>query len=248
MNEVLIGIACEDNGHFRAVSCLIDQRCLAAHDWLDGVLDDCRRWIGVDSREQYLKTASIDRKDVRPQRHKGLTIKQHGLIGGKPLENESSMWRKALSLFRDSNPRPEVVVLARDSDRYDRRAGIIQVRDGFHWPFRVVIAVAHPEVEAWYVSGFEPKSHAEKAHLEQLTRDLSFNPTIQSHRLTSQPKNSPRDAKRVLANLCGEDLDRQRACLTDEQRLRARGGENGLAQFLDEIDESIVPLFGRKPA
>lgn len=245
MNEVLIGIACEDNGHFRAVSCLIDQRCIAAHAWLDGVLNDCRRWIGQTAEDKWLKLSLAHARNVEPRKAGGRTFKRHGHIAGGPLKPEAAMWRRVLDHFNALDPRPEVVVLARDSDGRDQRAGIIQVRDGIRWPFPVVMAVAHPEVEAWYVSGFEPESPAEHARLDCLTRDLSFNPTIQSHRLTSQPKNSPRDAKRVLAKLCGEDLDRRRGCLMDEQRLRARGVENGARAFLDEVEEKVVPLFGR---
>lgn len=243
INEVRIGIACEDNGHFRAVSCLIDQRCLAAHDWLDGVLDDCRRWIGQTTEDKWLKLSSVSARDIRANKTGGRTFKRHGHIAGEPLKPEAAMWRRVLDHFSAIDPRPEVVVLARDSDGQARRASIIQVRDGILWPFQVVMAVAIPEVEAWYVSGFEPESPEEKARLERLTQDLSFNPTTQSHRLTSHPNDSMRDAKRVLKELCGTDEARQRTCLLDERRLHNRGKKNGMSEFLDEVAERIVPIF-----
>lgn len=243
MNEVLIGVACEDGGHFRAVTCLIDQRCLAAHAWLDGVLEDCRKWCGGTAENGWLKLSSTRAKNTEPREVGGRTFKRHGHIDGQPLKEGAAMWRRVLDLFLGLESRPDVVVLVRDSDRGDPKPGIVQVREGIPWPFPVVMAVPHPEVEAWFVSGFEPQSANEKAQLDRLKKDLSFDPTTQSHRLTSQPSDSPRDAKRVLSQLCATE-ERRDQCLTDMNRLRDRGKKNGLAEFLDETDERIVPLFG----
>ena len=102
------------------------------------------------------------------------------------------------------------------------------------------MATPQPEVEAWHVSGFVPDV-AEQKRLEALRGELSFDPTTQSERLTSHPNDAPRDAKRVLARLCGADRERQERCLCDRALLRQRGQHNGLAAFLDEVDERIVP-------
>ena len=43
---VVLGIACEDEGHFSAVTWLVDDALVASHAWLDGILEDCRAWRG----------------------------------------------------------------------------------------------------------------------------------------------------------------------------------------------------------
>lgn len=156
------------------------------------------------------------------------------------------MWRDVLRQFLELEKRPDVVVLVRDSDGRDQRAGIIQVREGLPWPFSVVMAVPHPEVEAWYVSGFVPESNQEKRQLSTLAKELSFDPISQSHRLTSHPNSAPHDAKRILSALCGNDEERRQRCLVDEPRLRERGAKNGLTEFLEEVDGKVVPLFGKR--
>jgi hypothetical protein len=154
------------------------------------------------------------------------------------------MWRKVLLLFCHTNPRPEIVVLARDLDGDpDRRAGIEQVRNGLPWPFAIVAAAPEPEIEGWLVSGFLPKDEHEQARLEEVRRELSFDPTLQSHRLTAHPNAAPTDAKRVLSRLCEDDREREHACLTRDV-LHQRGDRNGARSFLEEIDQHVLPIFG----
>lgn len=214
---MILGVACEDDGHFSAVTCLVDAALMAEHAWLDGILDSCRSWRG------------------------------HGHIDGAPLECEAGMWRKVLMLFCRCEPRPDVVVLVRDMDGYGaRRAGMEQVRRGIRWPFAVVIAAPQPEIEAWYVSGFAPMGPNERTALDELRRVLSFDPTHESHRLTSRPNDAVTDAKRVLGALCGGDRDRERLCLADSALLRQRGASNGLGAFLDEVDHRVLPALARR--
>ncbi|MBN2195247.1 MAG: hypothetical protein JW751_20690 [Polyangiaceae bacterium] len=244
MNQLLVGVACEDDGHFSVVTRLVDETVLAAHDWLDGVLDDCRSWRDVHGNPGWYKYDPDDAQILRPIEIDGKRIARHGHIGGEPLKPEARMWRNVLLLFSRAEPRPEVVILARDLDGDQRRrAGLVQVRDGLPWPFRVVVAAAQPEVEAWRVAGFVPIDERERATLAEVRTDLSFDPTVQSHRLTSHPNDAATDAKRVLARLCGDDQDRRDLCLADRARLRGHGVENGLAAFLDEVDDHIVPQF-----
>ena len=154
------------------------------------------------------------------------------------------MWRKVLLLLTHANPRPDVVVLARDIDGYPERCeGVTQVRNGLNWPFKVAFAGPDPEVEAWYVAGFVPNGKAENEELEKVRKELSFDPTTESHRLTSHPNDAHTDAKRVLGRLSASDPEREAECLSNRAILRDRGSENGLRAFLDEVDEMIVPAF-----
>ncbi|HEU4412870.1 MAG TPA: hypothetical protein VFS43_46950 [Polyangiaceae bacterium] len=242
--SVVLGVACEDNGHFSAVTCLVDDVLVTSHTWLDGIVDACRTWRGVNEGEAWYKYDPGDATDLRPITVAGQRIKIHGPIRGEPLKPEASMWRRVLFSFCHTEPRPEVVILARDLDGYPKRAeGIKQVREGIRWPFRIVVAAAQPEIEAWRACGFTPADERERERLEALRRELSFDPTTQSHRLTSHPNDAPTDAKRVLTRLCDGAPERVDACLKDLAALRTRGRLNGAADFLGEIDEHIVPLF-----
>ena len=241
----VIGVVGEDENHFWVVTTLVDDALIAAIDWLPGVIESCRAWRGLLNGERWYKYASDDTYDLRPVTIDGVTIKPQGRIAGEPLRSEAGMWRKVLLLFCHANPRPDIVVLARDLDGYpDRRSGIEQVCNGLPWPFKIVAALPDPEIEGWLVSGFMPKDADEQARLEQVRRELSFDPTTQSHRLTSHPNAAPTDAKRVLSQLCDDDHEREQACL-ERDVLHQRGERNGARAFLDEVDQRVVPLFRR---
>src|SRR3954469_5982302 len=199
---IVIGFVGEDEGHFWAVTKLIDDVLLSHVDWLRDVIDSCRDWRGLRAGERWYKYAPDDAYDLRPVTIDGVTIKPQGWIGGEPLKPEATMWRRALMLFCHADPRPDIVVLARDLDGHpERREGLEQVRDRIKWPFVIVAATPEPEIEAWLVSGFVTTDDTERAKLDELRRQLSFEPTTESHRLTSHPNDAPTDAKRVLSQL-----------------------------------------------
>lgn len=246
MSEVLVGVACEDDGHFSAVTRLVDDNLVLAHAWLDGIVAACRAWRGLHQGDAWYKYDPDDANDVRPIVVDGLRIAPQGHIAGVPLKPEAGMWRKVLLLFCHTEPCPELVILVRDMDGYpERRGGLSQVRDGLPWPFKVVVAAPQPEVEAWRVAGFVPNDQKERMELEATRHELSFDPTTESHRLTSHPNDAATDAKRVLKRLCGDAQERLDDCLKDQALLHERGRKNGLAALLDEIDQHIAPMFGR---
>lgn len=240
-NKVLIGIACEDEQHCRVATRLVDVACTASHGGSSELVESCRTWRGLREDQPWYKYDPKDARDLRPVRVDGMTIKRHGHIDGKPLLPEASMWRNVLMLFHQLDPRPDVVLLVRDLDGYQKRKqGLDQVRHGFRWDFAVVAATPQPEIEAWYVAGFDPQDGAEERRLGGLRKKLSFDPTKESHRLTARPNNAVTDAKVVLEELCAGDPERELACLDDLSCLRERGRENGLCAFLGEVDEVIV--------
>jgi|JI6StandDraft_1071083.scaffolds.fasta_scaffold242008_1 hypothetical protein len=246
MSTLVVGVACEDNGHFFAVSKLVDAALISRHTWLDGIIEDCRRWHGLADDRRWYKYDKDDACDLRPIVLDGRTIAPSGHIAGVPLKPEAGMWRRTLLLFCHCEPRPDVVVLARDLDGYPRRReGMEQAALNLRWPFKIAIATAQPEVEAWVVSGFVPKDAAERERLRELREQLSFDPTAQSERLTSHPNDAGTDAKRVLSRLCGDDVERQGQCLDDRALLLRRGAGNGLSAFLAEIDQQIVPALSQ---
>jgi hypothetical protein len=241
---VVLGIACEDSGHFFTTTRLVDDTLVAAHTWLDGVLDDCRTWRGCAADQRWYKFNPDDALDLRPIVVDGLRIAPSGHIRGEPLRPEAGMWRRILLLFCHTRPRPDVVLLARDLDGDPRRRlGLEQVRDGLPWPFKIAIAAPQPEIEAWLVSGFAPADPDEHQRLHTCRQRLSFDPTTASERLTSHPNHAVTDAKRVLAELCGAAPARRERCLDDRDLLRQRGRANGMTAFLDDIERTIVPAF-----
>ena len=244
---IVLGLACEDGGHYLAVTTLVDAVLVRDVGWLvSDTVEHCREWRGYERGQPWSKCG----RDDAPRAFEidGRRVSLHGPIDGAPLKHGARMWREVLWRFTLLDPRPDVVVLAQDGDgrRHDRLGGLDQVRRAasLRWPFRIVVAMPEPEIEAWHVAGFEPGNEAEHATLARVRADLSFDPRIESHKLTSQPNDAATDAKRVLARLCGSDTDREAACLDDHDRLRDRGAANGAADFLAEVEELLVPCFG----
>jgi hypothetical protein len=242
----LIAFAGEDENHFRVVTALVDDALVTSIDWVRDALESCRAWRGLYGEERWYKYDPDDANDLRPLTIAGVTIKPQGRIAGEPLKPEAGMWRKVLLLFCHRDPRPDIVVLARDLDGYpDRRDGLEQVCTALAWPFAIVAATPEPEIEGWIVSGFVPGDDGERRSLEQLRRELSFDPTLHSHRLTSHPNDAATDAKRVLSRLCNGDADRENICLARDI-LHQRGANNWARAFLDEIDRRVLPVFGHR--
>jgi len=169
-----------------------------------------------------------------------------GFINGLPASPDAHNALRALWLFHRLDPRPDAVMLIRDSDNdLERRDGLHQARDSEPWPFRVVIGFAHTKRECWHICGFDPKDETEQKRWDDERRTLGFDPRLKSHELTAKhdEKNDKRSAKRVLSVLAGDDLDREAECLAVITVLRDRGEENGLRAFLHELETVLVPMF-----
>jgi hypothetical protein len=171
-----------------------------------------------------------------------------GFINGLPASPEAHAALRALLLFNRLDPRPDAVMLIRDSDdNLDRREGLQQARDAEPWSFPVVIGFAHTKRECWHICGFEPKDDKERERLDGERKALGFDPRIKSHELTAKhdEKNDKRSAKRVLSVLAGDDLDREAECLDSIALLHTNGEENGLRAFLQELETILIPMFTR---
>jgi hypothetical protein len=234
----VLGLVGEDEGHYEVATRLVDDAIRSVANNIDGL----RCWQGRAPDERWYKYRPEDAERLPRKLPDGRPIRRHGKLGGEP---EIRMWRDVLYLLAVAQPRPALVVLCRDMDAAPTRfLGMDAARLRDSWPFEVVIAAPDPEIEGWIVAGFQARSDDERRLLAELRKELSFDPTTQSHRLTSRPNDAKTDAKRVLARLCDSDLERRAECLTDRRRLRERGAANGLGAFLDEIDKRVVPLFG----
>jgi hypothetical protein len=171
-----------------------------------------------------------------------------GFINGLPASPDAHNAMRALILFNRLDPKPDAVMLIRDSDNdLERRDGLHQARESEPWPFPVVIGFAHTKRECWHLAGFEPKEEEERQRLADERQHLGFDPRTHSHELTakSDENNDKRSAKRVLAVLTGDYLEREAECLVALALLHERGEENGLRAFLQEIEARLVPMFTR---
>jgi hypothetical protein len=177
-----------------------------------------------------------------------------GHFNGRPGGAGSSMMRKALKIVRALSKRQpdesiDAVVLVWDMDQQpdDRRAGMALARDeARRWAaFQIVCGFQDPEREAWILAGFDPCDEAERALLAELHDALGFSPVVHAARLRDKSAGAARNIKRVLGRLTRDDPDREERCWTDPPlaTLRERGGESGLAAFLDEIENTLLPLL-----
>lgn len=241
-----IGWAREDAAHDLLVKTLARRVVTESIEWLDDdMLEHMWRWAGFDG-EQHHKLSSTPRLTLQS----GRPIRRHGKINGEALAPEARMYRTILERFGHEQPRPVLVIIARDGDgrAEQRRRGFRQVVEGLTWPFEVVLALPEPESEAWFVCGFEPRDSEERARLDALKRELSFDPTMRPTRLTARPNDAPTDAKKVLARLTASDPDRQRACIAGGlAELAERGRQIGLEQFLDDLRRHLLAHFPGPP-
>jgi hypothetical protein len=171
-----------------------------------------------------------------------------GFFGGDPAEPDARAARRAILYLRHALADLAGVLLIRDQDdQPERRVGLEQARRKEEiGGLPVVVGLAVVERECWVLSGFEPKDEVEKEKLAEEIQYLGFHPCRESHQLTAckndQAKRSP---KRVLAKLIGRDRERERECwlLTSLEMLRDRGDGNGLAEYLQEVEDYLVPLI-----
>jgi hypothetical protein len=246
---------CEARSDFLLTSALID-RVLRAHaTWISDLLDmapeGIRTWLG-DGRGRVF----FDLHQVRSYALQHLARVPQGNFSGRPGAPGALMARTAFSIVRALNHAPNIdeadkiagVVLVWDMDGQasERKLGLEQARTEAQKlvPFRIILGRPDRMREAWVLAGFDPQSQDEQARLDNEKQQLGFHPSIQAHLLTAADEDAKRSAKRVLAVLTGGDWDREEQCWTQAAlaTLRERGAGSGLADFLDEIAERLVPL------
>jgi hypothetical protein len=237
-------IVCEAQADQRTACGLADRILAEKIDWLEPeMLDSQRRWRGLAPvHGSFLKWASVREESER--------VGLQGIFGhfqGKPGEPDAHMARRALLLLVQLGLCPDAVVLVRDSDGDSRRRmGLEQARNDRAWPFEVVIGVAEPKRECWVLAGFEAKGPGEVERLRKVSERLSFHPIKDAHRLMAREHGAKTDAKAALEELTLGDLERERECLTETPlpTLEERGERTGLAAYLQEVRQRLVPILG----
>lgn len=146
----------------------------------------------------------------------------------------------------------QAVLLIRDLDNQpERRTGLEQARqqDSQRQPkLEIVLGTSDRCREAWVLNGFVPQNNAEKQTLKAIANRLTFDPCENAHRLRagSVGRDRFRNPKVILAELTGDEYDRQRQCWEEAPLdfLNQRGQETGLTAYLAEIKHRLIPIFG----
>jgi hypothetical protein len=147
---------------------------------------------------------------------------------------------------------PEAILLVLDADsKDDKRAAFLKLNSVYQSEkVAIIVGVPHPETECWLLAGYvHGMSEEEERELEQYTRDTDgVDPCRQSHRLNAPNESEKRHPKCALRELCPTEA-RQNQCLDASfDTLRRHGQENGLAEFIDALENRLIPrLFGGTP-
>jgi hypothetical protein len=236
-----IAVVCEADTDRRAATLLSDRVLCEAVEWISPeTLPYHRRYRGLGDQDPYLKCSSV--KEIARRRR----VVVHGFVGGEPRKPDAAMAERALVILATSESPPGAVILTRDTDNDSaRREGYAQARAAQRWPFVVIVGVAETKRECWILAGYEPRNDAERELLAREREELGFDPRSSAERLTASEKGARRDAKRVLDALTGCDPEREDACLEEPPLalLRQRGANTGLALYLQEVEERLVPVF-----
>lgn len=226
---------------FATATELADRVLVEQIDWLDDtLLDSQRQWVGEEPQGSRLAW-----KSIRSRAH-ALGIRAHGHFEGEPGLPDAAAARRAIRLARHLIGDVEAILLIRDADnQIERRKGLEQATATDTSQCTIVIGLAICERECWIISGFDPKDQNESERLKLEIQNLGWNPCLASHNLAAGKNASAlKSPKRVLAALTNSDWDRQRECWVSTPLgvLRERGRENGLTDYLGEVQTHLVSL------
>lgn len=241
---------CEARGDFEHAAALID-RVLREHgpawvsDVMDASLEGIRTWH-PDTQKSF-----FDVHGYKALRDRLRVQVPHGHFqsepGGPGALMARTLFRIVRKLIAKGNEVDRVVLIwDMDGDAEARRKGLEQARrEALSFAsFRIVLGCPNLTREAWILAGFEPSDDAEEQQLAKLRQELGFHPAEKAHQLDSNDEQARRNPKRVVRELLGQDPERHRRCWEDTSLdlLHGRGGESGLAAYLDEVRASLLPL------
>lgn len=223
----------EATADFTTATELADRVLIEQVPWLDeALLDTQRRWIREESPDRPFTWKSI------PERAREAGIHVRGHFAGEPGLPDARAARRAIAYILHRMHDIDAIVLIRDADNQSERvAGLEQARREHASECQIVLGVAVCARECWVICGFLAGDESERRQLASQRQLLGTDPSLRSEGI-SRPK-------RVLQSLTGGDWDRERACwtVTPLALLRERGGQNGLAAYLGEVEGRLVPLL-----
>lgn len=237
-----IVVICEGPADLRTACTLADRVLSQRVDWMQPeMLDHFRQWRGLRKSEPYLAWKKVHTLADEAR------IRVNGHFGGEPGAPDAFIARRALALLIvKGEPDIDAVLMLRDSDTdLQRRKGLEQAR--IHTPgiSPIVIGFAHSERECWVLAGFKAMNDEERSQLDDLRRDLGFDPCLHAEKLDATSPGAKREAKQVLSRLTQDDYPREALCWTETplDELEQRGAHTGLAEFIREVRERLVPVW-----
>ncbi|MDI1434001.1 hypothetical protein [Polyangium sorediatum] len=235
----LLGLVVEGPSDARTVPEIVDRVLVHGLPAQAEDLDGLRAFRGLDAGTPFLAWRDVDRAS-RQRR----VPPRHGRFGGESAIEDARTAVLALRCFVAEDPQPAAVLLVRDSDGKpaERMRGLEQARKDGDWPFEVVLGVAHTMRECWVIAAFKAQNKEEQQALAKLRKELGFDPTLRSAELDATNDTAKKSPKRVLSCLT-DDAEREASGFqdTDIEHLRKVGARNGLAAFLDELGQRLVP-------
>lgn len=221
---------------------LADRAIVEAIPWMnEDDIGPARQWLGFTPGGLRLSWKSMEQL----ARNAGIRVRGH--FANEPAEPDAKAGLRAIRYVREAYPELDAIVLIRDQDdQPERRLGLEQARAVDHDGLPIVVGVAVVTREAWVISGFHAQDDVEAAKIAAARSRLGFDPCVRSHLLTAHKhltdKTSP---KRALTELTAGDPERERHCWarTPLDALRERGTENGLADFLADVQLRLAVLF-----
>jgi hypothetical protein len=251
MREFIVIV--EDIADARTATTLAERILVEKVDWLErDQLQYLFQWRGLEENTKH--SCWKDIKSIT-ERAKESGIKLP-LTRSKEGKFDGAASIKILTLVRylqkDRNRQIKAVLFIRDSDNQPkRRESIEQARSGHvnrEFKLEIIIGIADRMREAWVLNGFIPLNEEEKQSLVAIKKQLNFDPCEESHRLRSNSFEEPdraRNPKVVLTELTGGSKLREQQCWEDSslELLQRRGRDTGLTDYLQEIEQSLIPMI-----
>jgi hypothetical protein len=247
----------ESGADSRTATKLAERVLKEKFDWLDDdILQHCFQWTGLEEGTEFSCWRDITK--IIDNAKSQIKYKPSRFIGhhskSVPLKADGAASIKVLNLVRFLQRIRQIkaVIFIRDLDNQpERKEGIEQARSEHinKTPkLEIVIGAADPKREAWVLNGFIPSNQQEKQIIEEIKNKLSFDPSIESHRLRATSEKEPeriRNVKVVVEQLTGNDMEREKQCWeeTNLKHLRERGVDTGLTDYIQEVEQRLAAIL-----
>ncbi len=228
-------------------------------DWLDAALLQYQfQWRGLEENERCSYSCWRDVSTIIKGFNQSRNYRPPRFLRrntSEPLRADGAIAMKVLNLIRflqhRCNRDIQAVLFIRDLDNQpQRRCGLDQARtehQGRSPRLEILIGTANRMREAWVLNGFIALTDREWELLQQKRDSLKFDPCRDAHRLRSASTGNQdrlRCPKVVLECLTEGNYDREKQCWEDTslEHLREIGTHTGLTDYLNEIQDNLVPL------
>jgi hypothetical protein len=226
----MVAIAAEDRCAF--------ENAMIVGDAIGGELGRNVEWIGFPLGSPYLVLSQLESHLPKswPRR------RWHRHFDGEDLRI-----RKAVGLFGESQPAPEIVVVALDVDRLDDRRSSLRLgveRANSGSSSAAVVAAMNPEAEAWRIAAFQPTNHeATKRHAE-LRAAVTFDPVQDPHRLSSTVSNvGLRDTKNCHDHLYPTEGESHASLRRPITELESTAAATGLPAYIRDFRTALIAAY-----